>query len=33
MKFIYRKNNATYVKIKHEDIDEFFHIKFEKQRE
>ena len=33
LKFLYRKNNATYVKIKHEDIDDFFNIKFEKRRE
>ena len=27
LKFLYRKNNATYVKIKHEDIDDFFQHK------
>jgi hypothetical protein len=33
MRFIYKKNSATYVKMKHEDIDDFFNIKFEKRRE
>ena len=33
MKFVFRKNLATYVRIKHEDTDDFFNIKFEKQRE
>jgi hypothetical protein len=33
IRFIYRKNLATYVKMKHEDIDNVFNTKFEKRRE
>ena len=33
MKFIYRISFATHVKIKNEDIDDFFYIKLEKRRE
>ena len=28
--FVYRKQFNTYVKVKHEDIEDFFNIKFEK---